>query len=81
MYFSTDNDASLHQDAYGIANLSGGVIISNGKVAFDISVFGKNILDEKYLIDAGNVGQIWGYPTFIAGAPSMYGVGLKISFK
>ncbi|MCQ2973427.1 MAG: TonB-dependent receptor [Bacteroidales bacterium] len=81
MYFSTDNTEELSQKAYGIANFSLGVNWTLNRVTFDLSFYGKNVLDEQYIIDAGNMGQMWGCPTFIAGAPSMYGVSLKLGFK
>lgn len=81
MYFSTDNTKDLYQEAYGIANLSVGVNLSYHDMIFDISLYGKNIFDKQYLIDAGNTGQIWGYPTYIAGPPAMFGVALKMGFR
>lgn len=37
-----------------------------------------NILDEEYLIDTGNTGRSFGIPTFIAGAPRIWGIEMKI---
>ncbi|MCQ2253253.1 MAG: TonB-dependent receptor [Bacteroidales bacterium] len=81
MYFSTDNTEDLWQDGYSLVNFSAGVAFAYKKMTFDLSVYGKNIFDQQYLIEAGNTGQIWGSPTFIAGAPAMFGVGLKVGIK
>lgn len=43
-------------------------------------MFGKNIFDEKYIIDAGNSGRNIGLPTFIGGTRSVIGVQAKIGF-
>ncbi|MEM8814597.1 MAG: TonB-dependent receptor [Pseudomonadota bacterium] len=39
-----------------------------------LGAFASNLLDEEYIIDAGNTGGVFGTPTFIAGPPRMYGV-------
>jgi outer membrane receptor protein involved in Fe transport len=38
-----------------------------------------NALDEKYIIDAGNTGDAFGIPTYIAGPPRF--TGAQISYK
>ena len=43
-------------------------------------MFGKNIFDEKYIIDAGNSGRNIGLHTFIGGTRSVIGVQAKIGF-
>ena len=40
---------------------------------------GHNLADEDYLIDAGNSGQQLGLPTYIVGAPRMY--GLRVAYR
>ncbi len=50
------------------------------KVYYEIGMFGKNIFDEKYIIDAGNSGRNIGLPTFIGGTRSVIGVQAKIGF-
>jgi outer membrane receptor protein involved in Fe transport len=42
-----------------------------------IEGFAKNLLDEEYLIDAGNTGKAFGVPTYIAGPPRLVGVRLS----
>ncbi len=43
-------------------------------------VYVKNLADEKYIIDAGNTGDNFGIPTFIAGAPRMIGLRVGANF-
>lgn len=81
MYFSTDNTSELSQPAYSVANFTLGFCFMFGKTTLDISLYGKNVFDTQYLLDAGNTGQIWGSPTFISAAPAMFGVGMKLGFK
>ena len=47
---------------------------------FAIELFGENVTDEEYLLDAGNTGDGFGIPTFIAGPPRTYGVILSKDF-
>ena len=51
-----------------------------GKLYYEVGLFGKNILNEDYLIDAGNTGQTFGFPTFVAGSPSVYGISFRVGF-
>ena len=36
--------------------------------------------DEEFIIDAGNTGQAFGIPTFIAGPPRFFGVQFSVRF-
>jgi iron complex outermembrane recepter protein len=38
------------------------------------------LLNEQYIIDAGNTGLAFGTPTFIAGAPRFLGIQLRARF-
>jgi iron complex outermembrane recepter protein len=60
------------QDAYGLVNLRIGYQPANSPLRFE--VFGANLTNRTYLIDAGNTGDVIGIPTFIAGAPRVVGV-------
>ncbi len=80
IYFDNDNQEfdGVRQDSYGLLR---------ARLRFDAAnerwfgeVFGSNLTDEKYLIDAGNTGAAFGLPTFIAGAPRLYGVRLGVNF-
>ena len=65
------------QVAYGLLNLRVGVDFEAG---YRVEAFFNNILDEEYLIDAGNTGDIFGIPTFIRGAPFTFGLSLAADF-
>jgi len=88
MFFDDDNDrgdlqsSSLFpdtkvdefQNAYGLLNvrLGFGAVDDRWKV----EAFVENLADEKYLKDAGNTGDSFGIPTFIAGKPRFMGIGV-----
>lgn len=80
VYFEDDNDPQLTQDGYGLLNVNLGMSKKIKNMVYDLSLYGKNALNKKYLIDAGNSGNQIGFPTFIAGSPSVYGVQLRVSF-
>lgn len=80
VYFEDSNEPELSQDGYGIVNFVAGWQFKPSKVRFEASVYGKNILNEHFLVDAGNSGRQIGFPTFVPGAPSTFGVTLKAGF-
>ena len=80
IYFEDDNDEDLTQDAYGLLNFSLGYHFSPSSLAYDISVFGRNVLDEEYIVDAGNSGRNIGFPTYVGGTRSVFGVKVKVAF-
>ncbi len=80
VYFENENTELLSQDGYGLLNCNLGVQWKQKSVYYELGLFGKNILDEEYLIDAGNSGNQIGFPTFVAGSPSVFGVSLKVGF-
>lgn len=80
IYFDDDNDEQLTQKAYGLLNFTLGYHFSPGKVSYDISAYGRNVLNQDYLVDAGNSGRNIGFPTFVGGAPAVFGGILKITF-
>ncbi|WP_260582074.1 TonB-dependent receptor [Sphingopyxis sp. PET50] len=45
-----------------------------------IEAFADNLLNRKYIMDAGNTGDSLGLPTFIAGTPRTYGVAASFRF-
>ena len=45
-----------------------------------VEAFADNLTDETYIKDAGNTGDGLGLPTFIAGAPRLYGVNLSLRY-
>ena len=75
--FLPDNVQDEVQDGYGLVDLRIG--FTPGQGHWTVGAFVNNLTDEEYIIDAGNTGDSLGLPTFIAGAPRMYGftVGWK----
>ena len=92
VFFSDDNDipalqvANLVpdtaqdevQDAYGLLNLRVRWSPPNG--GWQVEAYGDNLLDEEYIKDAGNTGDGLGLPTFIAGRPLEYGIGVRVRY-
>ncbi|MBT6004277.1 MAG: TonB-dependent receptor, partial [Prolixibacteraceae bacterium] len=66
------------QDAYGLLNINGGLELAEPNVI--LSVYGTNLLDEQYLTSGGNTGSLFGIPTFVPGAPRMFGAKLTWKF-
>jgi outer membrane receptor protein involved in Fe transport len=75
IYFEDANTPGLEQDGYGLLDLRAGIEYKKITLAF----WGSNLLDEKYIVSAGNTGSLFGNPTQIPGIPRM--VGTKISLK
>ena len=66
------------QDGYGVVNLRAGLHINNGAVS--INAYVQNLLNQDYVIDAGNLGGDFGIPTFIAGPPRFFGGSVAVQF-
>jgi iron complex outermembrane recepter protein len=73
-----DTAVDEFQDDYGLLNLR--VTFQDGQDRFTLTAYGTNLLDEEYLLDAGNTGDTLGLPTFIRGGPAQVGVELKLNF-
>ena len=80
MYFDDSNVEELSQDEYGVVNATLGLNWTTKNLVYDFSLWGKNMTNTQYIIDAGNAGQAIGFPTFVAGAPANFGVKLTVSF-
>lgn len=80
VYFEESNEPELTQDAFGLLNFTAGYRFKPGKVYYEIGAFGKNILDEKYVVDAGNSGRMIGFPTYVGGSRSVVGLMFKMGF-
>lgn len=78
VYFEVPNSPLTTEDGYTLVNLRGGVSFDDGR--YEIAGFARNLLDEDYLIDAGNTGGSFGTTTYIAGEPRLYGVQLSARF-
>lgn len=94
VFFTNDNDPAfdvvdpvtgatiftvpaISQGSNGLLNLTAGMELAGGRAGFEL--FATNLLDEKYIIDGGNTGGSFQIPTFIAGAPQIY--GLRLTFR
>lgn len=81
VWFEDSNDRQmpgLDQNAYGLLNAN--IALHFAKYGLAISAFGSNLIGEQYVIGAGNTGLIFGVPTFVPGAPRMFGGQVKFSF-
>ncbi len=87
VFFDNNNDlASLQttgdkiqdekQKAYGLLNLRLAYEPNNRPMKFEL--FASNLLEQDYIKDAGNTGDAFGIPTFIAGEPRYVGVSVSI---
>ena len=70
-YFEDANDPEIEQDAHGLLNANLALLFKQQRLT--VSFFGSNLTGEKYLIGAGNMGAMFGIPTFVPGAPRMMG--------
>lgn len=77
-FFEEENQQGIEQGDFGLLNASLGYRWQGGK--YELSAFGTNLLDKEYLVDAGNTGESFGIPTFIAGPPALYGLEFRIRF-
>jgi outer membrane receptor protein involved in Fe transport len=77
VYFEDQNQPNLRQAGYGLLGLRVGMRFASH---WDVSLWGDNLTNEKYLIDAGNTGLLFGIPTVIAGRDRSYGVTLRAKF-
>ena len=78
------DDAGLNnnqfQDAYGIMNINAGV--NWASKGLKLTVFARNVLDEQYVIDAGNTGAaILGQATYVRGRPQIFGARVEYNFS
>ena len=76
-YFDDDNPrlgGTLYQPGFPLVNVR--LTWSSRDRKWEAMLFADNLFDREYLIDAGNVGANFGLPTFIRGAPRIYGVNL-----
>ncbi|WPP52401.1 TonB-dependent receptor [Catalinimonas niigatensis] len=75
VFFEEANQPNIAQGSYGLLNVRTGIQLWRG--ISEVAFYMNNALDEKYLIDAGNTGEAFGIPTFIAGPPRMFGIQLS----
>lgn len=82
VFFEPENQPiaglDISQESVTLTNLRFGV--GSNDDAWSLTLYVNNLLDEEYLVDAGNTGGSFGNPTFVAGAPRFYGLELNLSF-
>ncbi|MGR7813933.1 TonB-dependent receptor [Lacinutrix undariae] len=77
VFFEETNLPNISQAGYGIANLRTGLTFNK---KYEVNLYMTNIFDKQYIVDAGNTGGAFGIPTFISGAPRLYGIQASIKF-
>ncbi len=77
-YFEDDNDPRLYQSGYAAVNVALQYITVNKKYGGRLNV--SNVFNNRYLIDAGNAGLIFGLPTYVPGPPRFFGIQLFTHF-
>ena len=65
VYFDIEN--RFKEDAVDLLSLRVGIAASDRSWALNLAA--SNLLDEEYIMDAGNTGDAFGLPTYIEGAP------------
>jgi len=78
IYFTDANTEGLDQEAYGLLNINGGLKLAEPKLM--LSVYATNLLNEQYVTSGGNTGSLFGIPTFVPGAPQMFGAKITWQF-
>ncbi|WP_448660142.1 TonB-dependent receptor [Sphingomonas sp. CJ99] len=78
IFFEVPNNPLISQPGVTLFNARAGVSFAEDR--YEIAVFGRNLSDEDYLLDAGNTGGAFGIPTFIPAEPRFYGVQLTGRF-
>jgi outer membrane receptor protein involved in Fe transport len=78
IYFEDTNLPGISQDGTMLFNVRAGYVLPNRHT--EITLLVRNLLDKKYIIDAGNTGGAFGIPSFIAGAPRFVSLQLSQSF-
>lgn len=68
----------LYQDAFGLLNVRAGITTTDGRAT--VELFGTNLLDADYIIDAGNTGLTFYAPTYIPGPPRLLGLRVTARF-
>ncbi|MCW8126606.1 TonB-dependent receptor [Microbulbifer halophilus] len=65
VYFDIAN--RFEEDAVDLLKLRAGIAASDRNWSLDLAA--SNLLDKEYIMDAGNTGNSFGFPTYIEGAP------------
>jgi len=77
LYFEVPNSELISQGPVALVNLKAGVRFAD---RYELSFQAHNLLNRRYLLDAGNTGGGFGYPSFIPAEPRLYQVQLSAKF-
>ena len=77
-FFEDANTDGIEQNAYSLLDLSLGANLLRPSLTF--TLFSHNLLNEQYLIGAGNTGSMFGIPTFVPSQPRIFGFKICWNF-
>ncbi len=77
-YFDDDNIPELFQRGFALLNAALQYTTANRRHGGRLNV--SNLLNNRYLIDAGNAGLFFGIPTNVPGLPRFFGIQLFTHF-
>ena len=80
-FFDDDNTligGTLRQPGFALVNLR--LAWRSPDRRWEAVLYADNVLDEDYLLDAGNIGASFGIPTFVRGEPRLFGVNITRRF-
>lgn len=82
IFFEEDNAPvagfDVSQPAVQLTSLRLG--LEHSQQNWSVTLYASNLFDKEYLVDAGNTGGAFGYPSFIAGAPRFIGIEFRKTF-
>nr|WP_313325848.1 TonB-dependent receptor [Sphingobium yanoikuyae] len=78
LYFDVPNSEAISQSAVTLINGRAGARLWSDRL--EIAGFVRNLADKRYLLDAGNVGGSFGYPTFIPAEPRTFGIEISARY-
>jgi outer membrane receptor protein involved in Fe transport len=78
VYFEDANTPGLEQSGYGLLNLNAGIELPEQKLT--LAFWGNNLVNQAYIVSAGNTGSLFGSPTQIPGTPRMFGTKISWNF-
>lgn len=78
VFFESSNYPGLSQDAYWLVDAS--IKFKPNEANYSFELYADNLLDEAFLIDAGNTGGGLGIPTFVSGMPRIIGARFNLDF-
>lgn len=65
VFFELPNNPAISQGGYALVNARAGIESAGGR--YRVGGYVRDALDRRYLIDAGNTGDRFGIPTYVAG--------------